>query len=38
MYPSITSIRCFVAVAENARFRRASEILHLSQPFVSAIF
>jgi len=36
MYPSITTLRCFVAVAENASFRRASEILHLSQPSVSA--
>jgi LysR family carnitine catabolism transcriptional activator len=36
MYPSITAIRCFVAVSENASFRRASEILHLSQPSVSA--
>lgn len=36
IYPSIIKIRSFIAVAENASFRKASELLHLSQPAISA--
>jgi LysR family transcriptional regulator, carnitine catabolism transcriptional activator len=36
IYPSIRKIRSFVAVAENVSFRKASEVLHLSQPAISA--
>ena len=36
MYPSAHKIRSFIAVAENLSFRRASEILNLSQPALSA--
>lgn len=36
IYPSIIKIRSFVAVAENASFRKASEMLNLSQPAISA--
>lgn len=35
MYPSLAKIRSFIAVAEHASFRRASEDLHLSQPTLS---
>jgi DNA-binding transcriptional LysR family regulator len=36
MYPSAHKIRSFMAVAENLSFRRASELLNLSQPALSA--
>ena len=35
MYPSLAKIRSFIAVAEHASFRRASEELRLSQPALS---
>ena len=35
MYPSLTKIRSFIAVAEHASFRRASEDMLLSQPALS---
>ncbi len=35
MYPSLTKIRSFIAVAEHLSFRRASEDLLLSQPALS---
>jgi len=35
MYPSLAKIRSFIAVAEHASFRRASEDLLLSQPALS---
>jgi DNA-binding transcriptional LysR family regulator len=35
MYPSLTKIRSFIAVAEHSSFRRASEELLLSQPALS---
>lgn len=35
IYPSIIKIRSFIAVAEHASFRKASEMLHLSQSAVS---
>ena len=35
IYPSITKIRSFIAVAEQASFRKASETLHLSQSAIS---
>ena len=35
MYPNLTKIRSFIAVAEHASFRRASENLGLSQPALS---
>ena len=36
MYPSIAKIRTFIVVGEQASFRKASEIVHLSQPAISA--
>lgn len=36
IYPSLTKLRTFAAVAENGSFRKASEQLHLSQPALSA--
>jgi DNA-binding transcriptional LysR family regulator len=35
MYPSLTKIRSFIAVAEHASFRRAAEDMLLSQPALS---
>jgi DNA-binding transcriptional LysR family regulator len=35
MYPNLTKIRSFIAVAEHASFRRASEDLGISQPALS---
>jgi LysR family carnitine catabolism transcriptional activator len=35
MYPSLTKIRSFIAVAEHGSFRRASEEMLLSQPALS---
>ncbi|MDH7797068.1 MULTISPECIES: LysR family transcriptional regulator [unclassified Beijerinckia] len=36
IYPPITKLRTFVAVAQQGSFRRAAEQLHLSQPALSA--
>lgn len=36
IYPSLTKLRSFAAVAENGSFRKASIQLHLSQPALSA--
>lgn len=36
IYPSLAKIRSFIAAAEHASFRKASEELHLSQPALSA--
>lgn len=35
MYPSLAKLRSFVAVAEQGRFRQASEMLGISQPALS---
>jgi LysR family carnitine catabolism transcriptional activator len=36
IYPSLTKLRTFIAVAQQKSFRKASETLHLSQPALSA--
>jgi len=36
IYPSLSKLRTFIAVAQQKSFRKASEALHLSQPALSA--
>lgn len=36
IYPNIAKIRTFIVVGEQGSFRKASEIIHLSQPAISA--